>query len=202
MEVKQSPDVGLIAQEVEDVFPGLVFTNPTDGYKGINYSRLSTLAISAIQEVDKRLEVLREYIIETGEGLVATFKEMTVGKLNIDGDVCVDDVCITKEQFKNILLDATPTQVNQSQSNNSSDNTTYSDTSGSDSVTDPVTEVPVGGEVIPDEPVVDPVTAEDPAIEVVDTDEPVVDPATEIIDEPVIEEEFEDPAPQEVPSDV
>lgn len=101
-----SPDIGLIAQEVEEILPGLVFTNPTDGYKGINYSRITTLLISAVQELNKKIDVISNYILETADGIIGTFKELTTDKLNINGDVCVDDVCITKEQFKNIILDS------------------------------------------------------------------------------------------------
>jgi len=204
-----SPDIGLIAQEVESVFPGLVFTNPTDGYKGINYSRLSTLAISAIQEVDKRLEVIRGYITETGEGLVAIFKELTVGKLNIDGDVCVDDVCITKEQFKNLLLSTEPEQVNQTQTNTSSESTTTSGTTDSETANEAVTEfsddnisedtgISESENLVPVEDseadVVEIIINEEEVVETTDTQEVIDD--TIMDSEPIIED-TETPAPQE-----
>ena len=204
-----SPDIGLIAQEVESVFPGLVFTNPTDGYKGINYSRLSTLAISAIQEVDKRLEVIRGYITETGEGLVAIFKELTVGKLNIDGDVCVDDVCITKEQFKNLLLSTEPEQVNQTQTNTSSESTTTSGTTDSETANEAVTEfsddnisedtgISESENLVPVEDseadVVEIILNEEEVVETTDTQEVIDDT---IMDSEPIVEDTETPAPQE-----
>ena len=34
-------DLGMVAQEVEEIFPRLVFTNPVDGYKGIHYDKFS-----------------------------------------------------------------------------------------------------------------------------------------------------------------
>ncbi len=43
-------DLGLIAQDVELVFPELVFTNKVDGYKGINYSRFPAIFIEAFKE--------------------------------------------------------------------------------------------------------------------------------------------------------
>lgn len=46
-------DIGLIAQDVEMLFPELVFTNKSDGYKGVNYSRLAVLAIEGLQEQQK-----------------------------------------------------------------------------------------------------------------------------------------------------
>jgi hypothetical protein len=82
-------DIGLIAQEVELIFPELVFTNKTDGYKGINYSRLPALLISAVQEISHKLD-----------SVLAWFAE---DRFNVQGDICVDDVCVTKEQFKQLL---------------------------------------------------------------------------------------------------
>ncbi len=43
-------DAGLIAQEVQEVFPEAVFTNPADGYYGINYSRFPALFVEAFKE--------------------------------------------------------------------------------------------------------------------------------------------------------
>ncbi len=85
-------DFGLIAQEVEIVFPELVFTNGADGFKGINYSRLPALLISAVQELSSRVD-----------SILAWFKG---GTFNIQNDVCVDDVCVTKEEFKELLRQA------------------------------------------------------------------------------------------------
>jgi hypothetical protein len=43
-------DVGLIAQEVEDILPELVRTDD-NGYKSINYSKLTVFLLKAIQEM-------------------------------------------------------------------------------------------------------------------------------------------------------
>jgi hypothetical protein len=43
-------DLGMVAQEVEEIFPRLVFTNPVDGYKGIHYDKFSSILTKAIQE--------------------------------------------------------------------------------------------------------------------------------------------------------
>jgi Hep_Hag. len=47
--------IGMIAQEVEPVVPEIVFTNPVDGLKGINYSQASALFVEAIKEQQKRI---------------------------------------------------------------------------------------------------------------------------------------------------
>lgn len=46
----ENSDLGLIAQQTAKIFPEIVFTNKVDGYMGINYSRLPTLLVKAIQE--------------------------------------------------------------------------------------------------------------------------------------------------------
>lgn len=43
--------IGFIAQEFEKVIPELVFTNETDGYKGINYAEVSAVLAEAIKEL-------------------------------------------------------------------------------------------------------------------------------------------------------
>jgi hypothetical protein len=108
-----SHDIGLIAQEVEQIFPELVFENPTDGYKGINYSRIPALLISAVQELSKKVEVMFAWFGED--------------RFNVQGEICVDDVCVTKEQFKQILQNGGGTQVETNQTQ-----TTGNDTSGDD----------------------------------------------------------------------
>ncbi|MBI3949879.1 MAG: tail fiber domain-containing protein [Acidobacteria bacterium] len=44
-------DIGVIAQEVEAVFPELINTSKTDGYKGVDYSRLTAVLIEAVKEL-------------------------------------------------------------------------------------------------------------------------------------------------------
>ncbi|WP_400192364.1 tail fiber domain-containing protein [Hymenobacter sp. B81] len=51
--------VGLIAQEVEQVFPDLVSTGP-DGYKSVDYSRLTPVLIEALKEQQRQIEQLQQ----------------------------------------------------------------------------------------------------------------------------------------------
>ncbi|MFH2067338.1 MAG: tail fiber domain-containing protein [Pseudomonadota bacterium] len=51
--------IGLIAQEVETVFPELVFTNK-EGYKAIEYSRLVAPLIGAVKELKSENDSLKE----------------------------------------------------------------------------------------------------------------------------------------------
>ena len=49
-------DLGMVAQEVEEIFPSLVFTNFVDGYKGIHYDKFSSILTKAIQEQQAIIE--------------------------------------------------------------------------------------------------------------------------------------------------
>jgi len=60
--------IGFIAQELEKVYPEFVFTDK-DGYKSVDYSRLTPILVEAIKEqqkiidsYDKRLKVLEELL--------------------------------------------------------------------------------------------------------------------------------------------
>lgn len=52
-------DIGLIAQELERIYPEFV-TEGEDGYKRIAYDKLTTILISAVQELTLRIELLEK----------------------------------------------------------------------------------------------------------------------------------------------
>ncbi|MFC1700184.1 FG-GAP-like repeat-containing protein, partial [Patescibacteria group bacterium] len=54
---------GMIAQEVIDIMPELVFQNPTDGYYGINYGQTAGLLIEAIKEQQGQIDDLKTSIL-------------------------------------------------------------------------------------------------------------------------------------------
>lgn len=60
---KPDHDYGLIAQEVEKVFPELV-TERTDGYKAVDYSRLVPVLLEAVKELSYRVNILEAEISE------------------------------------------------------------------------------------------------------------------------------------------
>jgi len=78
---------GLLAQNVESIFPELVSTD-SNGYKQVNYSRLPIYLLKGLQELSKKFASLADSI---------TTKEIKTGKL------CVDDVCVTKDEFRMML---------------------------------------------------------------------------------------------------
>jgi hypothetical protein len=56
---KDSPNVGVIAQDVESVLPQLVHDRE-NGYKGVDYSKLVGLLIEAMKEQQSQLDEMRE----------------------------------------------------------------------------------------------------------------------------------------------
>ena len=56
-------DVGVIAQEVEEVLPEIVADRP-DGYKAVRYEKLVPLLIEAIKEQQKQIEELKQTKID------------------------------------------------------------------------------------------------------------------------------------------
>jgi len=55
--------IGLIAQEVEKLFPELVATNK-DGYKSIDYSKISILLIQAMKEQQSEIDKMKRELEE------------------------------------------------------------------------------------------------------------------------------------------
>jgi len=48
--------IGFIAQEVEPILPELVFTNPADGLKGVNYAEMTAVLVEAMKEQQHQIE--------------------------------------------------------------------------------------------------------------------------------------------------
>ena len=53
-----APQVGLLAQEVEKIYPELVSTD-ADGYKAVNYAQLTPVLIEALKEQQAQIEALK-----------------------------------------------------------------------------------------------------------------------------------------------
>jgi hypothetical protein len=56
MKLDSSRQIGFIAQEVEPLFPELVKTN-TDGYKSLDYSKMTVVLLQAVKEQQKQIEL-------------------------------------------------------------------------------------------------------------------------------------------------
>lgn len=86
--------VGFIAEEVYSVDPRFVFME-SDGEtpRGVRYEELTAVLALSIQELDDKFERINPWFGEEGS-------------FNVQGNVCVDDFCITKEEFKALLQTA------------------------------------------------------------------------------------------------
>ena len=51
--------IGVIAQEVEKVYPELVITNESTGYKAVNYPKFTPILIQALKEQQEEIEALK-----------------------------------------------------------------------------------------------------------------------------------------------
>jgi len=71
----QRKQVGVIAQELEEVYPELVHTNDK-GYKSVNYSQLTAVLIEAIKTLNAKVESLESENIELTAALDET-KELS-----------------------------------------------------------------------------------------------------------------------------
>ena len=60
--------IGVIAQEVEKVYPELVITNPETGYKAVDYSKFTPILIQAIKE--------QQQVIDTHQTEQTAMKEL------------------------------------------------------------------------------------------------------------------------------
>jgi hypothetical protein len=61
MKFTDKEQVGLIAQDVEKVFPQLVFEDD-NGYKAVDYVKLIPLLIEALKSQQKEIEALKDTI--------------------------------------------------------------------------------------------------------------------------------------------
>lgn len=62
-------DVGIIAQDVEAVYPDLVHTDPNTGYKSVEYSNLIAPMIEAMREQQSMIEQQQKEINSLKESL-------------------------------------------------------------------------------------------------------------------------------------
>jgi len=70
-------DIGVIAQEIEAVFPELVTTLGEDGYKAVAYDKLTGILLAAVKELQAETDAQQQHIAVLEARLAAL--EQTVG---------------------------------------------------------------------------------------------------------------------------
>lgn len=115
-----SEHLGFIAEEVAVLEPRLaVFVpNSTTTVQGVRYAEMTSILAKAIQEQQGQLDALKVQVASTTSvgvlgtlqalGIsiadsVAHMREVFVTTLHIDNQLCVDGVCVGKEQLKAFL---------------------------------------------------------------------------------------------------
>ncbi len=96
------PVIGLLAQEVEEVIPNAVSKIKTEKFEDqreLSYNQIVAVMIGAIQELKKQVN----HVKTTFEKITNWFSD-SGDRLNVQGMICVDDTCVTKEQFKMLLI--------------------------------------------------------------------------------------------------
>ncbi|MEO5646115.1 MAG: tail fiber domain-containing protein, partial [Candidatus Paceibacterota bacterium] len=123
--VEQSSDskhAGFIAQEVQQVFPDLVSTDPVTHLLSLNYAGMMPYVVEAIKEMNVKIAVLPTYDDPTIVSSLNTFlKNIAEHGLGIFSKVkttelCVDDICVTRDQFKQMVQGNGSTTVTNSSS--------------------------------------------------------------------------------------
>ena len=94
---KGEEQVGLVAQEVEQVYPQLVKTME-DGYKAVNYQQMSAVLIEAVKEQQTQIEALQTQVNELQkqnealESLKADIANLKAAiKNNVTGNASIND---------------------------------------------------------------------------------------------------------------
>jgi len=88
------PVLGFLAQDVELIIPNAVSKVATANFsdqRTLDYNQLISVVIGAIKDIALKVANISKWFSSGGD------------KLNIQGEVCVDDTCITKDQFKQLL---------------------------------------------------------------------------------------------------
>ena len=67
-EVYEGHDIGVIAQEVEEVAPEIVETREHDGYKAVKYEKLTALLINAVNELTEQNKELKSEVENLKKG--------------------------------------------------------------------------------------------------------------------------------------
>jgi hypothetical protein len=103
--------IGFIAQDLQAQFPELVSQN-IDGMLSVNYAGMAPVLVEAIREMNLNVTQIADMTRENTwrDALIAWFgntangiENFIAGTIRARSQVCIDDVCINKEQLQAIL---------------------------------------------------------------------------------------------------
>jgi hypothetical protein len=124
----QKVHTGMIAQDVEPIYPEAIIYR-SDNLKAIDYTKLTPLVIKSIKDLNLNIEAIAGITLplsgspsesfvtaffnnvytkittwmgEAGNGITKFF----VGEVHVTDKLCADDICIDKDQLKDLLIKA------------------------------------------------------------------------------------------------
>ncbi|MEI6660422.1 MAG: hypothetical protein WCK91_03310, partial [bacterium] len=119
---------GFIAQEVEQVFPDLVFTDATTHLKSLNYMGLIPYTVEAVKDMNIKLNSLAEADIQT-DSFASVFwnnvftkvsrylsdaannlTDVFAGTFHAKDKLCINATCVTEAQLQTLLQNSQPAQ--------------------------------------------------------------------------------------------
>jgi hypothetical protein len=124
---------GFIAQDVQQIFPDLVSQDPNTHLLSLNYIGLVPYTIKALQEMNLQIKVIP---IETDQSftdrLALFLKNIAeTGSAIVDRvrthELCVDDICVTRDQFLQMVQQSSAPQPSVSSVPVSDQDTTLPD---------------------------------------------------------------------------
>ncbi len=146
--VEQDTDqkhIGFIAQDVQQIFPDLVATDPNTHLLSLNYIGFIPYTIEAIKEINFNITAIDDLTKSNTwrDALIGWFADSANGikSLVVHDKVCVDDQCLTKSDIQR-LLQLENQQGGTTTVSNSSSNTTSSTTTDSSTDTTSQTQSP------------------------------------------------------------
>lgn len=138
--------IGFIAQNLNDYFPQLVSHN-TDGMLSVNYANMAPILTKAIQEMNLNITDLSnlgrentwrdafiQWFADTKNGITDFVAERIQADRADLRELCLDDVCVTKEELQ-ALLDGAQNATSSSTDAPSSDTDIPDDTISSETET-------------------------------------------------------------------
>lgn len=106
--------VGFLAQNLEQYFPDVVDTDK-DGMKSVYYAQLTPIIVEAVRELNVKIEgiatvqsasfmnALRNWFGDAGNGISTMYAKVFRGDRIETNELCVGQVCVTSEQFLNLV---------------------------------------------------------------------------------------------------
>ena len=109
--------IGFIAQDIQQYYPDLVYTDPKTGYLSVNYEKITPVLVESIRELNLKLTNIQTFATSSDTTFLTYLenwlgsatngvKDFFAGKVHTQ-ELCVGDssseTCITKAQLDQLL---------------------------------------------------------------------------------------------------